>query len=86
MRDAFAKYVDPARFTVVEVNDEKVPLCLRLATSLAGKIAADLGADVLKIEPTPRISQRPGLPVAFQLPTPPNVVLPSRVTLVRAFC
>jgi len=40
-----------ARFTVVEVNDEKVPLCLRLATSLAAKIAADLGADVLKIEP-----------------------------------
>jgi crotonobetainyl-CoA:carnitine CoA-transferase CaiB-like acyl-CoA transferase len=39
-----------ARFTVVEVNDIDVPLCLRLATSLAGKIAADLGADVLKIE------------------------------------
>ena len=39
------------RFTVVEVNDTAVPLCLRLATSLAGKIAADLGADVLKIEP-----------------------------------
>jgi len=40
-----------ARFTVVEVNDSGVPLCLRLATSLAAKIAADLGADVLKIEP-----------------------------------
>ncbi|HQS13759.1 CoA transferase [Reyranella sp.] len=40
-----------ARFTIVEVNDAKVPLCLRLATSLAAKIAADLGADVLKIEP-----------------------------------
>jgi crotonobetainyl-CoA:carnitine CoA-transferase CaiB-like acyl-CoA transferase len=39
------------RFTVVEVNDHGVPLCLRLATSLAGKIAADLGATVLKIEP-----------------------------------
>ena len=39
------------RFTIVEVNDAGVPLCLRLATSLAGKIAADLGADVLKIEP-----------------------------------
>ncbi len=39
------------RFTVVEVNDTAVPLCLRLATSLAGKIAADLGAEVLKIEP-----------------------------------
>lgn len=46
---------DPAlplqRFTVIEVNDAGVPLCLRLATSLAGKIAADLGAEVLKIEP-----------------------------------
>ncbi len=40
-----------AGFTIVEVNDAKVPLCLRLATSLAAKIAADLGADVLKIEP-----------------------------------
>jgi crotonobetainyl-CoA:carnitine CoA-transferase CaiB-like acyl-CoA transferase len=39
------------RFTVVEVNDRDVPLCLRLATSLAGKVAADLGARVLKIEP-----------------------------------
>ena len=33
------------------MNDRDVPLCLRLATSLAGKIAADLGATVLKIEP-----------------------------------
>jgi len=41
-----------ARFTVLEVNDRDVPLCLRLATSLAAKIAADLGATVLKIEPT----------------------------------
>jgi crotonobetainyl-CoA:carnitine CoA-transferase CaiB-like acyl-CoA transferase len=40
-----------ARFSLVEVNDRDVPLCLRLATSLAAKIAADLGADVLKIEP-----------------------------------
>lgn len=40
-----------ARFSLVEVNDIDVPLCLRLATSLAGKIAADLGAQVLKIEP-----------------------------------
>ena len=39
------------RFTLIEVNDAKVPLCLRLATSLAAKIAADLGATVLKIEP-----------------------------------
>ena len=41
-----------SRFTIVEVNDRDVPLCLRLATSLAGKIAADLGAMVLKIEPS----------------------------------
>lgn len=40
-----------ARFTIVEVNAGQVAPCLRLATSLAGKIAADLGADVLKIEP-----------------------------------
>ena len=40
-----------ARFTIVEVNDRDVPLCLRLAVSLAGKIAADLGARVIKIEP-----------------------------------
>lgn len=40
-----------ARFTILEVNDTNVPLCLRLATSLAAKIAADLGASVLKIEP-----------------------------------
>jgi crotonobetainyl-CoA:carnitine CoA-transferase CaiB-like acyl-CoA transferase len=39
------------RFTILEVNDRDVPLCLRLAASLAGKIAADLGATVLKIEP-----------------------------------
>jgi crotonobetainyl-CoA:carnitine CoA-transferase CaiB-like acyl-CoA transferase len=39
------------RFTIVEVNDRDVPLCLRLAISLAGKIAADLGATVLKVEP-----------------------------------
>jgi crotonobetainyl-CoA:carnitine CoA-transferase CaiB-like acyl-CoA transferase len=39
------------RFTIVEVNDRDMPLCLRLAASLTGKIAADLGATVLKIEP-----------------------------------
>jgi crotonobetainyl-CoA:carnitine CoA-transferase CaiB-like acyl-CoA transferase len=54
-----------ARFTVVEANDRDVPLCLRLATSLAGKIAADLGATVLKIEPPqgdPVRRARPFLP------------------------
>src|SRR6185503_706692 len=39
-----------ARFTVLEVNDRAMPICLRLAASLAAKIAADLGATVLKIE------------------------------------
>lgn len=39
------------RFTIVEVNDANVPLCLRLAASLATKIAADLGATVVKVEP-----------------------------------
>ena len=40
-----------SRFTVIEVNDNGVPSCLRLATSLATRIAADLGATVIKIEP-----------------------------------
>jgi crotonobetainyl-CoA:carnitine CoA-transferase CaiB-like acyl-CoA transferase len=40
-----------SRFSVIEVNDAAIPMPLRLATSLAAKIAADLGADVLKIEP-----------------------------------
>jgi crotonobetainyl-CoA:carnitine CoA-transferase CaiB-like acyl-CoA transferase len=40
-----------APFSLLELNARGVPLCLRLATSLAAKIAADLGADVLKVEP-----------------------------------
>jgi crotonobetainyl-CoA:carnitine CoA-transferase CaiB-like acyl-CoA transferase len=40
-----------ARFTIVELNDAGMPMPLRLAASLAGKIAADLGATVLKLEP-----------------------------------
>ena len=39
-----------ARFSLVEVNDAGVPLCLRLATSLAAKIAADLGARKIREE------------------------------------
>lgn len=37
--------------TVIEVNAPDAPVCLRLAASLATKIAADLGARVLKLEP-----------------------------------
>ena len=51
------------RFTIVEVNDAGVPLCLRLATSLAAKIAADLGADVIKIEPPGGDPVRRALPL-----------------------
>ena len=40
-----------SRFTVVELNEAGMPMPLRLAVSLAGKIAADLGATVLKLEP-----------------------------------
>ncbi|HZP98504.1 MAG TPA: CoA transferase [Reyranella sp.] len=40
-----------SRFTIIELNDAGMPVPLRLAASLAGKIAADLGATVLKIEP-----------------------------------
>jgi crotonobetainyl-CoA:carnitine CoA-transferase CaiB-like acyl-CoA transferase len=40
-----------SRFTVVELNEPAMPVPLRLAVSLAGKIAADLGATVLKLEP-----------------------------------
>ncbi|MGE0425538.1 MAG: CoA transferase [Reyranellaceae bacterium] len=37
--------------TILETDGPHTPLCLRLATSLAAKIAADLGARVLKLEP-----------------------------------
>ena len=37
--------------TILEIDGPHTPLCLRLATSLAAKIAADLGASVLKLEP-----------------------------------
>ncbi len=40
-----------SRFTIVELNEPGMPIPLRLAVSLAGKIAADLGATVLKLEP-----------------------------------
>ena len=37
--------------TILEIDGPRTPLCLRLATSLAARIAADLGARVLKLEP-----------------------------------
>jgi len=37
--------------TIIEVSRPGTPLCIRLAASLATKIAADLGARVVKIEP-----------------------------------
>ncbi len=40
-----------ARFTIVELNAPDAPMITRLATAMAGKIAADLGASVIKIEP-----------------------------------
>ena len=37
--------------TILEIDGPDTPICIRLATSLAAKIAADLGARVLKLEP-----------------------------------
>ena len=37
--------------TILEIDGPNTPLCIRLATSMAAKIAADLGARVLKLEP-----------------------------------
>lgn len=39
------------QFRIVEVNAPDAPVMTRLATAMAGKIAADLGASVIKIEP-----------------------------------
>jgi crotonobetainyl-CoA:carnitine CoA-transferase CaiB-like acyl-CoA transferase len=38
-------------YTIVEIDEAGTPSCLRLAASLATKIAADLGARVIKVEP-----------------------------------
>ncbi len=38
-------------FRIVEVNAPDAPVMTRLATAMAGKLAADLGAVVIKIEP-----------------------------------
>lgn len=46
---------EPARplagVSILEVNNPAAPIAVRLAASLAGKIAADLGAAVVKLEP-----------------------------------
>jgi crotonobetainyl-CoA:carnitine CoA-transferase CaiB-like acyl-CoA transferase len=39
-------------FRIVEVNAADASVMTRLATAMAGKIAADLGAEVIKIEPS----------------------------------
>lgn len=39
------------QFRIVEVNAPDAPVMTRLATAMAGKIAADMGASVIKIEP-----------------------------------
>jgi crotonobetainyl-CoA:carnitine CoA-transferase CaiB-like acyl-CoA transferase len=39
------------RTTVIEIDSAHSPLPLRLANALAAKIAADLGARVIKLEP-----------------------------------
>ena len=36
---------------ILEVGNAQAPICLRLATSFAGKIASELGAKVVKLEP-----------------------------------
>lgn len=41
-----------AGLVVLEIGNPQAPICVRLATSLAGKIAADLGARVIKLEPS----------------------------------
>lgn len=40
-----------AGLVILEVGNKLAPVCVRLATSLAGKIVADLGARVIKLEP-----------------------------------
>ena len=39
------------QFRIVEVNAADAPVMTRLATAMAGKIAADMGASVIKVEP-----------------------------------
>ena len=44
--------IKPLAGTVIlEVGSDQAPVCLRLATSFAGKIVSDLGATVVKLEP-----------------------------------
>ena len=55
-----------AQFRIVEVNAPDAPVMTRLATAMAGKIAADLGAELIKIEPAS------GDPVRFLPPFLPG--------------
>ncbi|WP_426413362.1 CoA transferase [Bradyrhizobium ganzhouense] len=49
---AVLKNIKPLEGTVIlEVGHAHAPLCLRLASSFAGKIASELGAKVIKLEP-----------------------------------
>ena len=40
-----------AGLVILEIGNKLAPVCVRLATSLAGRIVADLGARVIKLEP-----------------------------------
>src|SRR5260370_39051751 len=49
---AVCEDIKPLDGTVIlEVGNAQAPVCLRLATSFAGKIASELGAKVVKLEP-----------------------------------
>jgi crotonobetainyl-CoA:carnitine CoA-transferase CaiB-like acyl-CoA transferase len=50
---AASENIKPLDGTVIlEVGSAQAPICLRVATSFAGKIAAELGAKVIKLEPS----------------------------------
>jgi crotonobetainyl-CoA:carnitine CoA-transferase CaiB-like acyl-CoA transferase len=50
---AASENIKPLDGTVIlEVGSAQAPICLRLATSFAGKIVAELGAKVVKLEPS----------------------------------
>ena len=65
------------QFRIVEVNAPDAPVMTRLATAMAGKIAADLGANVIKIEPSS------GDPVRLLPPFLPNGTVTERSALFQ---